>query len=907
MVGTTISHYKILEKIGEGGMGDVYRATDTKLNRDVALKILPERFASDSQRMARFQREAEVLASLDHPNIGQIYGIEEAGQTKALVLQLIEGPTLADKIAQGPIPVEDALKIALQMAEGLEAAHEKGVIHRDLKPANIKITPEGQVKILDFGLAKALEGETPPNTNLSQSPTLTAAATQAGVILGTAAYMSPEQAKGQAVDKRADIFAFGAVLYECLTGKRAFEAETISETIARVLMANPDWKGVSANIPWRIQDLLRKCLQKDPRRRKQSIADVRVEVEELAQTPMVETGERQPESPGGKRVAVTGMVAGIVLGVVVTFALLALRSDSSTTEDSVSRFPIPLPAEVANTEVFLNFPSSMVAISPDGSRLAVIGGPSHALHVRELAELSFRQLPGTTGARNPFFSPDGNQVAFFTKGTNELKVVSLVAGSQPQTLLDGVPNSDWAYGSWGENDVLVFSTFDSGLFLASARDPVMQTLTTPVGIFHNYPKILPGSEAVVFNTQEDETTTIQVLDLSSPDAAPQTLFSNASHPHYLASGHLLFAREGNLWVAPFDTATLSAGSPVSVPIAVIFDNPMAHDPVPQLAVSLTGTLVYAAGQGAKRRSGRLVWVDRTGNVVDDLGPVPGGMPALQLSPDQTKLALEYRDGSDVLVSIFDMSRGINESVVVTKRQNFRGMPVWKTPDADQLILSRTGIVEGTMFLQGAIGDTGNSELFTTQGSMLFPLSLSSDGMRLLYNFDAPKTSTDIGVYEFGENSGEGELHVVVGTPAQEGTPSWSPDGRTIAYVVGSLGEKEVYVQPYPTGRAVQVSPNGGFGPLWSPDGTELFYQRDEGKELWAAPIATDPEIRPGEARMLFEGSYQMSGNGGFTYDVSNDGQRFLMVQTDPDEWIVKELVVVLNWFEELKRLVPTDN
>ena len=235
------------------------------------------------------------------------------------------------------------------------------------------------------------------------------------------------------------------------------------------------------------------------------------------------------------------------------------------------------------------------------------------------------------------------------------------------------------------------------------------------------------------------------------------------------------------------------------------------------------------------------------------------------------------------------------------------MPVWKTPDADQLILSRPGMVESTIFLQGAIGDTGNSELFTTQGSLLFPLSLSSDGKRLLYNFDDPKTSTDIGVYEFGENSGEGEFHIVVGTPAQESTPSWSPDGRTIAYVVGTLGGHEVYVQPYPTGRAVQVSPNGGAGPLWSPDGTELFYQRDEGRELWATPITTDPEIRPGEARMLFEGSYQKSGPGGFTYDVSNDGQRFLMVKTDPDEWIVKELVVVLNWFEELKRLVPTDN
>ncbi len=280
MVGTTISHYKVLEKIGEGGMGVVYRATDTKLNRDVAMKILPEQFASDSQRMARFQREAEVLASLDHPNIGQIYGIEDAGQTKALVLQLIEGPTLADKIAQGPIPVEEALKIALQMAEGLEAAHEKGVIHRDLKPANIKITPEGQVKILDFGLAKAMEGETPPDTNLSQSPTLTAAATQAGVILGTAAYMSPEQARGQPVDKRADVFAFGCVLFECLTGKRLFDGLTVSDTLASVLKTEPDWSLLPDEAPPAIPRLLLRCLRKDPRDRLHAVADARIELTE---------------------------------------------------------------------------------------------------------------------------------------------------------------------------------------------------------------------------------------------------------------------------------------------------------------------------------------------------------------------------------------------------------------------------------------------------------------------------------------------------------------------------------------------------------------------------------------------------------------------------------------------------
>jgi serine/threonine-protein kinase len=387
MVGTTISHYKVLEKIGEGGMGEVYRATDTKLNRDVALKILPEQFASDSQRMGRFQREAEVLASLDHPNIGQIYGIEEAGQTKALVLQLIEGPTLAERIAQGPIPVEDALKIALQMAEGLEAAHEKGVIHRDLKPANIKITPEGQVKILDFGLAKALEWETPV-ADLSQSPTLTQAATQQGVILGTAAYMSPEQAKGRTIDKRTDVWAFGCVLYEMLTGRQVFAAEDISTVLARVLDREPDFTPLPANLHPRLSDLLRRCLQKDAKLRYHDIADVRLDIQETSADPsgvlVQPTGDivQAPPRPILLWIAATALVSILIAGV----AAWNLKPEVPS---PVSRFSHVLP----EGQVFTGIGRTVVAVSPDGSRIVYVANGQ--LYVRAMDALDLTPIPGT--------------------------------------------------------------------------------------------------------------------------------------------------------------------------------------------------------------------------------------------------------------------------------------------------------------------------------------------------------------------------------------------------------------------------------------------------------------------------------------------------------------------------------
>ncbi len=498
MVGTTISHYKVLEKIGEGGMGEVYRATDTKLNRDVALKILPEQFASDSQRMGRFQREAEVLASLDHPNIGQIYGIEEAGQTKALVLQLIEGPTLADKIAQGPIPVEDALKIALQMAEGLEAAHEKGVIHRDLKPANIKITPEGQVKILDFGLAKALEGEVPV-ADLSQSPTLTQAATQQGVILGTAAYMSPEQAKGRTIDKRTDIWAFGCVLYEMLTGRQVFAAKDVSTVLARVLDREPDFTPLPANLHPRLRDLLRRCLQKDAKLRYHDIADVRLDIQETLADPsgvlVQPTGDVVQAPP--RRILL--WVAAILVSILI--AGVAAWNLKPEVPGPVSRFSHVLP----EGQTFINIGRTVVTVSPDGSRIVYVANGQ--LYVRAMDALDATPISGTDElSRTPFFSPDGQWVGYSSGRDQQLKKIA-VRGGAPVTL----SGTERPFGApvWGTDDTIVWAQSE-GIMRVSANGGTPEVLIAGDSDLV-LPQMLPDGESVLLSRGPDQPASGEVV------------------------------------------------------------------------------------------------------------------------------------------------------------------------------------------------------------------------------------------------------------------------------------------------------------------------------------------------------------------------------------------------------------
>jgi serine/threonine protein kinase/Tol biopolymer transport system component len=920
MIGRPLGHYEILEPLGAGGMGEVYRARDTKLERDVAIKVLPEDFALDQERLARFDREAKVLASMNHANIAAIYGLEESDGVRFIAMECVEGETLADKLAAaGRIEAGEALEIARQITEALEAAHESGVIHRDLKPANVKVTPDGKVKVLDFGLAKAYEADGSPSEispDLSHSPTV-AAATRTGVILGTAAYMSPEQARGKPLDKRTDIWAFGCVLYEMLGGRRAFEGETVSDTMAAILKEEPDWGQVPAGIPWRISELLRRCLQKDPRQRLRDIGDARIEIEEVQSSPGDQDSIRghAGSPPAWRRGLPWAIAAAAALGLVVGFSLAAILwggTGSRMTRASVTWLSIPLPEELTTPYVHDNYPNRMVAISPDGSRIALVSGSAGEplLHIRELDDLALRAIPGTESAYNPFFSSTGDFVCFFTD-EGELKKVSLAEGSEPLTVARGIVSSIWAFGSWGDDGTIIYSTFHSGLFAVPQEGGTPVPVSSPRGNeAHLVPQILPGSRAVLFYTARAESTAVQTLPLDEADAVPTTLIEDASHPLYLASGHILYVQEGLPRARPFDLDALAFTGPAfSVPLHVAFDYLGAYDATPQLAVSRNGVLVYAPARTQYGHQTELVWVDREGTE-EAFATLDVWRPKFQLSPDNRRLALEYRVGAKVLISLYDMERRVIESTLVTKKTVVGGQPVW-TADGSEIITSHPAITSSSMSSVRADGTAPETELFRQEASWLFPFNLSADGKLLAYSYFRADTGSDIGVYEFGENGPAGEVLEFLATDDDEDTPRVSPDGRLIAYVDHSGAGNEIFVKPYPTGEARRVTTASGLAPLWSPDGKELFFQKSNlhgnrtvpgtATELWVVAIETEPELSIGAERLLFSGPlYGGGGDSGYYYDVSNDGRRFLMARRYVEDLQVRELIVVQNWFEVLR-------
>ena len=876
MLGKTISHYKILEKIGQGGMGEVYRATDTKLNRDVALKILPEQFASDSQRMGRFQREAEVLASLDHPNIGQIYGIEDAGQTKALVLQLIEGPTLADRIIQGPIPLEEALKIALQITEGLEAAHEKGVIHRDLKPANIKITPEGQVKILDFGLAKALEAEVPASS-LSQSPTLTNAATQAGVILGTAAYMSPEQAKGKTVDKRADIFAFGAVLYECLTGKRAFEGEDISDTLASILAREPEWAELPQNIPWNIRTLLRRSFQKDPGDRLKDIGDARLEIKEYLADPTagatVEAEQGTPPHLDRQRWlpwALAAVLAGSTLYTV-------FWSRPALPETPVRKFELLVPS--------LGTEQRPPQISPDGAKIVYFS--QGQLWIRELDQWQPRALDGTQDALFPCWSPDSSFVAYLANG-RLMKVP--ISGGEPQVVA-AVTGSLGGSASctWEPNGRILIAGTDFGLLAVSSQggDPE-EVLPRNEGEldFHEVSQLSGG--AVLFSTHEgslesfDGSTRKEILKLEN---------ESFGWPIYSESGHLIYYRSTTnpgIWAVPF---SLSRQEMTGQPFLVV-----SNAAYPSLSREGQGTLAYVPGTGGVTGQGTFVWVDREGRE-EAVVAEPRAYQEFSLSPDGTKIAVRVTDPDNEDVWIYDLVR--DTQMRLTFDPATERFPIW-TPDGQRVAF---GSAEAPLSWKAADG-TGEVETLVEGSRAQLPQAFSPDGTVLVL-WDR-NSGSDLGMLSL---EGERTPTPLLETEFLERSASLSPDGRWLAYESNESGQFEVYVRPFPdvSGGRWQVSSGGGAWPLWSPNGRELFYTGSEG--MMAVPIETGPTFTQGTVDLLFDLVPYVSPPAlSFRrVAISPEGDRFLMLKAGggSDETAeTTSIHVVLNWFEELKERVP---
>ncbi len=898
MIGKTLSHYKVLEKIGQGGMGEVYRAEDTNLSREVAIKVLPEQFTQDPQRLARFEREAKLLAQLNHPNIAAIHSFEHADDVHFLVLELVPGDTLAEKVAKGPLPVEEALEVCRQIAEGVEAAHEKGVIHRDLKPANVKVTPEGKVKILDFGLAKAFEAE-PPVTDISQSPTLTEEMTRAGVILGTAAYMSPEQAKGKPVDKRADIFAFGCVLFELLTGKRAFQGETITETLGAIIHKEPNWDVLPGSVPSTIRFLLSRCLKKDLTRRLQHMDGARVLIDEVLSGTSTASpiGVPSPVQSTNWRRTIPWGLAGLI-------ALFALWSpwDSKRSESTpVRRFAVDIePTEPIQT----NGVSANLTLSPDGRRLvyaARVDGTTQ-LYTRPIDQLEAQPIPDTEGAYRPFFSPDGEWVGFFTLGSDrKLKKVSL-RGGEARTLCDVRSPST---GSWASDNTIVFSSRgDSGeqLFRVSATGGTPQVLTTPNRErgerSHSGPEILPGGHSVLFTISSAGYRARNIAVLSLETGEYQTLIERGYNAHYAPSGHVVFVREAELWAVPFDLGRLEKTG-AEAPILQGIQVDERRQSVP-FSFSDDGLLVYVPGdyvdKGPKRR---LVWVDRQGRE-EPLAAEAARYTRPQLSPDGSRLAVDITDSDNSDIWIYDLARKTFSRLTFDPARD--ELPVW-TPDNLRVIFSSTrGGGAFNLFWKAADG-TGQVERLTTSTNDQFAHSCSLNGDTLL--FCGPtrgSTPFDLGVMQLGNESSAKPLletqfiHEVV--------PIISPDGHWVAYQSNESGRGEVYVRPFPNAEEGQwqVSRGGGFTPVWGPDGRKLFYR--SGQAMMVVAIETEPTFAAGSPEFLFTDRYYA--NVGLYFDISRDGQRFLMMQeVEQTQETSTQLIFVENWFEELKRLVPT--
>ena len=885
--GTRLGPYEIIGTLGAGGMGEVYRATDTNLKRAVAVKVLPASVAADRERLARFQREAEVLASLNHPNIAAIYGLERSDGITALVMELVEGPTLADRIAQGAIPVDEALPIARQIAEALEAAHEQGIIHRDLKPANIKVRPDGTVKVLDFGLAKALEPISGTRIDATASPTITSPAmmTGIGVLLGTAAYMSPEQARGKAVDKRSDIWAFGAVLFEMLTGRPVFEGEDVAEILGAVLKTEPDWKRLPRNVPPSVHRLLQLCLEKSPRNRRSDASDVRIDVEHALKEPQTAV---VPSASVPRRPRLAWMAAAIIA--CAAFSGVATWWVVQPAVLRVVRMAIPAAGPAA---LGIDGRDRDLTITPDGRRV-IYRGTTNQVFVRALDEEQPTVLTGLGVPRGLFASPDSEWIGFFDSGI-QLRKVAITGGSAELiTIVEGEPRG----ATWGSDDTIVYATnqTSTGLRRVPAAGGKPTLLTKPDlqrGEDHLWPEFLPGGGAVLFSivpTAATGESQIGVLDLAS--GTSKVVLRGGSHATYVPTGHLVYGVNGTVRAVPFDLTRLEV---VGTPVTVLDDVVMTNTGAVDLSVAFDGTLAYAAGRTIDANARVLVWVDRRGREEPIAASARSyGYP--RLAPDGRRVAIEL----DNQIWVYDIARA------TLTRSTFEGAvnqnPTW-TPDGRRIAFFSTREGPLNLFWQMSDGSGGLERLTSSENTQV-PKSFSRDGSLLAFHEVSPVTRRDIWVLSMTDR----KPHPFLQTPAIEGAPSFSPDGRWIGYVSDESGRPEIYVQPFPgPGRKWQVSTEGGTEPVWSSDGREIFYRN--GRRMMAVPVTTSDGFSPGTPVALFEGDYEASAFPltGVAYDVTRDRQRFMMVKAiPPAPSAPPQINVVLNWFEELKRLVPTN-
>ncbi len=876
-----IAHYQITAKLGEGGMGEVYRATDTKLGREVAIKVLPESFAQDPDRVARFTREAQVLASLNHPHIAAIYGFEE----RALVMELVEGQTLADRLARGPVPLEEALGIAQQIAGALEAAHEKGITHRDLKPANVKVTPDGVVKVLDFGLAKLAEPDVPAG-NATISPTITMRATQVGVLLGTAAYMSPEQARGKPVDKRADIWAFGVLLYEMITGRPLFQGEDVSHTLASVIMKEPDLSAV----PSKVRPILKRCLEKDPKRRLRDISGFALLLGETAEA---ETAAAVPS----RTATLAWIAAGLCAVIAAGLAFVHFRERRTVAEPILFQIQEPDKAR---------FATAPPAISPDGRRLAFIAsdGGQNYLWVRSLDTLDAHILAGTEGVNtNTFFwSPDSRFLGFAQGG--RLRKVDL-SGAPPQTVSD-LP-SNFRGGAWAPGGEIVFGVANKGLFrvpeAGAAPSPLTKVESARGEIFHTTPSFLPDGQHFIYLRQG--TVDVRGIYVGSLALKPE----QQSTKRLLAAdgigvftqrsgsrrGYILFLREGSLLAQPFNPQRLELAGD-AVPIARNVGSNFQNS---WFSVSANGTLVYRSSTGGEGRLSQLAWFDRSGKSLGAVGE-PGGS-AVSLSPDETRVAIQRTDAASTNTDLWlhEFARGITTRFTFDPAVD--ALPVW-SPDGKYVAFDSGRQGTASLYRKLASG-AGQEETLLESKDNKSLQDWSRDGRFLIYVV----TSGDHSDLWLLPTDGEKNPRLYLKTRFFAYEPRFSPDTRFVAYSSTASGRSEIYVQtfPDPAGGQWLVSQGGGAHPRWRRDGKELYYISADSK-LMAVDVTLSPTFKAGIPKALFAAPILggASDLGTTRYDVSADGQRFLImaVASEVNAAIqAPAITVLLNWEAALKK------
>jgi len=895
--GTRLGPYEILSALGAGGMGEVYRARDTTLGRQVAIKVLPDAFAQDAERLARFEREAKTLAALNHPHIAQIYGLEKSSGVQALVMELVEGEDLSQRIVHGPIPIDETLPIARQICEALEAAHEQGIIHRDLKPANIKITPDGVVKVLDFGLAKLADPAHAAASDLSLSPTITSPAmTQAGMILGTAAYMSPEQAKGRPADKRSDIWAFGCVLFEMLTGTRPFDGEDITDVMVAVLSKEPDWTALPVRVPGSIRALIRRCLEKDRRKRVADIAAALFVLDEPAS--LGGSATVLPRRPLWQRIA--ALTAGVLVPGIVAGASVWVATRPAE----------PAPPRVTRTTITTSGPAALtitgidrdLALSPDGTHVVYVGNGGTQLFVRALDALEPVAIASGGDVGGPFVSPDGQWVGFFENVTTLRKVA--ITGGPPITLarLGAIPRG----ATWAPDETIIFATSDqtTGLQRVSAAGGTPEVLTRPDHAQgeadHLWPEILPGGRAVLFTitTQTGGLETAQVAVRDLRTGTHKMLLRGGSHGRYVASGHLIYVAAGTLRAIPFDPTRLEThGTAVPVLPRLATTSFGAGD----FAVAADGTLVYVDAPGSLAANARtLVWVDRTGKEEPVAAP-PRVYQHSRLSPDGTRVALTSNDQEND-IWIWDLRRARLTRLTLDPGQDL--FPVW-TPDGRRIIFSSDRGGSTNLWWQAADG-TGTAERLTTSSNTQLATGITPDGTAVVFFEVTPTMDRDLLQLAL---DGTRRVTPLLQTKFDERNGIVSPDGRWLAYESNSSGSFEIYVRPFPNVGAGQwqVSTAGGRQPLWARSGKELFYVGGNGALLRVPVEASGATWNAGAPMKLLEGRYVTGGTLGRTYDVSPDGQRFLMIKAPGTDATaaLPALIVVQHWDEELKRLVPT--